>query len=83
MKKIFNLKYLLTVIIIAAVILNYTKLYALDSEESEWTPLQLALFNPVQIFDEKCNVYGLRLNLIYGVNSDLYGIDIGMVNKAD
>lgn len=42
--------------------------------------LQLALFTPIQVFPESYNIYGLRLNLIYGVNQNLRGLDLGMFN---
>ena len=49
----------------------------------DWTPFQLALFNPVQLFPEKTNVYGLRINLIYGSNKELQGVDYGVFNVVD
>lgn len=44
------------------------------------TGLQLSLFNPAQIFPEKYDVYGLRLNILYGLNQNLRGFDCGVVN---
>ena len=44
------------------------------------TGLQLSLCNPLQIFPENFDVSGLRLNLIYGRNSNLRGLDVGIVN---
>jgi hypothetical protein len=46
------------------------------------TPLQLSLFHPNQLFPASANVYGLRLNLAYGLNRDLYGLDVGGINRA-
>lgn len=43
-------------------------------------PIQLALFNPVQIFDENTSITGLRINLIYGKNAQVSGLDWGLVN---
>lgn len=43
-------------------------------------PIQVALFNPIQIFDEDTSVKGLRLNILYGVNRDMTGIDLGLAN---
>jgi len=45
------------------------------------TGFQLAIFNPVQLFSEPCDVYGMRLNLPYGKNNALYGMDLGVVNQ--
>lgn len=43
-------------------------------------PIQLALFNPVQIFDENTSITGLRINLIYGKNAQVSGLDWGLIN---
>src|SRR5229473_676417 len=45
-------------------------------------PVQLALFNPVQIVSEKESVSGLRLSLIYGANENVTGLDWGLVTKT-
>jgi hypothetical protein len=51
-----------------------TNVYAQES------PIQVALFNPVQIAPETNSVTGLRLSLLYGKNVNVNGIDIGLVN---
>ncbi len=43
-------------------------------------PIQLSLFNPVQIVPENESVSGIRLNLIYTKNVNMTGLDIGLVN---
>jgi hypothetical protein len=43
-------------------------------------PVQLSLFTPVQIVPPDQSVSGLRLNLIYGKNVDVTGVDWGLVN---
>ncbi len=45
------------------------------------TQLQVSLFHPVQIFPDVYSVDGLRLDFIYGINEDLQGVDIGIVNE--
>ncbi len=45
-------------------------------------PVQLALFNPVQIFPENTSIAGLRINIIYGKNADMMGLDWGFVNST-
>lgn len=44
------------------------------------TGLQLALVAPAQIFSSDYDVYGFRLNLIYGLNQNLRGLDLGIIN---
>jgi len=46
------------------------------------TGLQLSLCNPLQIFPENYDVSGLRINLLYGRNSNLRGLDLGLVNDV-
>ncbi|HER44260.1 MAG TPA: hypothetical protein ENO08_07365, partial [Candidatus Eisenbacteria bacterium] len=45
-------------------------------------PLQLALFNPVQIRPEDTSIFLLRVNLIYGKNVSVKGLDIGIANHC-
>ncbi len=45
-------------------------------------PIQLSLFNPVQIVPENEAVGGVRLNLIYTKNSAMTGFDLGLVNTT-
>jgi len=44
------------------------------------TPLQLSVWNPVQLAPDDWDVWGLRLNMLYGMNRDLYGLDVGVFN---
>ena len=44
------------------------------------SPVQLSLFTPIQIVAPEKSVSGLRLNLIYGKNVDVTGLDWGLVN---
>jgi hypothetical protein len=50
--------------------------------QDETKPIQLSLWDPVQIFDNTTAIEGFRLNLLYGVNTDVTGLDIGLVNRA-
>jgi len=43
-------------------------------------PINIALFNPIQIFPEDNSISGLRINLIYGKNVSMVGLDWGVVN---
>jgi len=45
-------------------------------------PVQLSLFNPIQIFPESSSIAGLRINLIYGKNANVIGLDLGLVNQT-
>jgi hypothetical protein len=47
-----------------------------------WTPFQGAILNPAQIFSESTEVRGLRLNVPYGKNASVYGLDVGSVNDV-
>jgi hypothetical protein len=43
-------------------------------------PINIALINPIQIFPEGTTITGIRLNIIYGKNISMTGIDFGLVN---
>lgn len=43
-------------------------------------PIQLSLFNPIQIVPEYQSVSGFRFNLIYGKNVNVTGLDLGLAN---
>ena len=45
-------------------------------------PIQLALFSPVQIFPEDTAISGIRINLLYGKNTSITGLDWGLVNHT-
>lgn len=45
-------------------------------------PIQIALFTPVQIFPERDAIHGVRLNLLYGRNREVVGLDVGLVNHT-
>jgi hypothetical protein len=45
-------------------------------------PIQIALFNPIQIFDAQTSITGIRWNLIWGKNANVSGIDFGLINEA-
>jgi hypothetical protein len=43
-------------------------------------PINIALFNPIQVFPEDNSITGLRINFIYGKNTSMTGLDWGLVN---
>lgn len=56
---------------------------AVDCGYAEGTEaFQLALFNPIQLRDESTSILALRLNLIYGKNVSVTGLDLGLVNHS-
>ncbi len=73
MKKI-SVEYLLVMIFLFSVSNN--KINAQDR------PIQVSLFTPVQIFPASYSITGIRLNLIYGRNASVSGLDIGLVNQT-
>jgi hypothetical protein len=50
--------------------------------QTETRPIQIALVTPVQIFPEEEPISGIRLNLIYGRNVSVAGLDMGLVNHV-
>jgi len=45
-------------------------------------PFQISLFTPVQIIPEDTAIKGIRINLIYGRNAAVKGIDLGLINHT-
>lgn len=45
-------------------------------------PLQLSLFENVQMVSKEKNITGLKVNFIYGYNYGIYGIDLGLISKS-
>lgn len=58
---------------------------AFDDVERNPTPIALNLASPLQLPPYDRDVWGLRLNLIYGHSLNVYGLDCGVVglNKGD
>jgi len=46
-------------------------------------PIQLSLLDPVQLFSDQSDVMGLRLNVLYGYNRRVSGIDFGFCNDVE
>lgn len=44
--------------------------------------LQIALFKPYQLHKPEVSIAGLRWNILYGVNENVSGLDLGIVNIA-
>lgn len=53
-----------------------------NSAKAQDKPIQLALFNPIQLVGENTSITGVRLNLIYGKNTQVTGLDWGLVNHS-
>ena len=45
-------------------------------------PINIALFNPIQVFPENNSIEGIRINFIYGKNAGMTGFDWGLVNQV-
>ncbi|KAA3636628.1 MAG: hypothetical protein DWP97_02430 [Calditrichaeota bacterium] len=67
-------KILLTLLIII--------ILAAASSAQEAKPIQVALLNPIQIFNENTEIAGVRINLLYGKNRSVSGLDWGLVNHT-
>ena len=50
--------------------------------DQEGEPFQLALFHPLQIREESASITAIRLNIIYGRNVSVTGLDVGIANHC-
>ena len=53
----------------------------LSSAQSDVKPIQISIWDTVQLFDTETSIHGIRLTLLYGVNRDIHGVDWGMVHN--
>ncbi len=74
-------------ILLLLILLFPFRAFAQDEKDNEdpggWTPFQLSLWTPIQLFDEYQDVYGLRINLLKGKNNGINGLDLGFANFAN
>ena len=47
--------------------------------QSDIKPIQISLWHPVQLYDSTTTIHGLRINLFYGINKDVHGVDAGLI----
>jgi hypothetical protein len=52
------------------------------SQTLPFTPLQISLAPPAQIVPQDVPVWGLRLNVVYGVQQRVFGLDAGLFNEV-
>ncbi len=55
---------------------------ATGAANAQGKPIQLALFNPIQIVPENESISGFRLSLLYGCNKNMTGFDWGLVTRT-
>jgi len=55
----------------------------LNNAHAKTAPYQLSIINPLQLIPERDSIKGVRINFGLGVNQNMYGIDIGMINQVD
>jgi hypothetical protein len=69
-----------TAVIVVLLALS-ASLSAMPVTAEETKPIEISLWTPVQIHDETTSIKGFRLNILYGVNKDVTGLDLGLVNR--
>jgi hypothetical protein len=69
-------------VLLAAATILLTTLLPAGVQAQEEKPFQIALFNPVQIYSEDVAILIFRLNLLYGKNTYVKGLDLGLVNHT-
>jgi hypothetical protein len=54
-----------------------------SSSLAQEKPFQLSFIGPtMQLVDDDADVKGFRLNLLYGVNRNVTGLDLGLINRT-
>ena len=78
-----RLPYALTVAAVSFVLFFSSPGFAQESAtRAQWAPFQIAFIKPIQLVSADHNIAGLRLDLIYGKNADVWGFDIGLWNDS-
>ena len=55
-----------------------------SSVRAQEKPFQIALLGPpLQLVSDVESINGLRINLLYGVNRNVAGFDVGVINRVD
>ncbi len=54
-------------------LVGFIFLFLSSEGKAQTKPVNIALFNPVQIFPENNSIQGLRINFIYGKNVSMAG----------
>lgn len=70
------------IVIVILMAVSLPSFFTTDISYAQGQPIQLALFNPVQIVPEGQAITGIRLSLIYGKNTSVTGLDWGLVNHT-
>lgn len=70
------------VLVLGLIVIAVTQTIPAAHAASDEKPIQIALWNPVQIFPAATSVKGVRLNLLYGLNKDVRGLDVGVINRT-
>lgn len=64
-------------------LLSCIALCAVHVIAADWTPIQVSLFPPVQIFASDTEIIGFRLNVLIGYSAKVTGLDVGVeVNQV-
>jgi hypothetical protein len=72
---------IINIVLITVLLIPFLAVALEDKGEKtavRWSPIEISLWKPLQIFNENWNIYGLRLNLIYAKNRDIWGFDFGL-----
>ncbi len=67
-------------LLFGALVIAILAMPALSAAQTQ--PVNVALVTPIQIFPENTSIMGLRINLIYGKNASMEGLDWGLVNAV-
>ncbi len=63
-------------------IVTAVALLAATSAGAASSPIQIALFDPAQLVKHDQSVGVLRIDLLYGKNADVTGLDVGLINHT-
>jgi hypothetical protein len=51
--------------------------------DTNWTPIQLSFYYPIQLFTYNTEIKGIRINLFQAKSKTVYGVDFGLLNRSE
>jgi hypothetical protein len=65
-----------------ATVMTFILIFTPTFVGAQSSPIQIALITPIQIVSADNSISGVRLNLIYGRNLSVTGLDLGFINHT-
>jgi len=76
------MKYLLKLTGLCLAVITGTQICNAGAFDAKSSVFDSGIYQPVQLFNDTTNIYGMRLSLFMTENKDVYGMDTGFINLS-